>query len=316
MKINNYPIFFKLRVLEYYYTKKPKINELLMMFNISNGSFYNWKNSHDKNTLKEKTKYTHKNNKITPNIKCFIRSLVIKENTVDRNKIINKVKRKFNKKISVPSVYKILAKMNITRKKVRKKIIIKDINRHKNDIITFKQNIRNKSRKKIISIDEVSIDTNIIQNYQWSKKGKRIEKIIKTSKKRYTMTCAISNKKIIYTTFIRDSSNALEYEKFLKNLITIIGNKYYLLMDNARIHHAKIIQEFVKQKKLKIIYNAPYSPEFNPIEKVFSKMKSIIQKYDNSNCTNLVNNVINSLNQITSNNLNNFFKKSLYFCRN
>lgn len=316
MRRNNYQMFFRLRVLDYYNKNKPKINTLLETFNISNGSFYGWKNAHKNNTLKEKINYIHKNNKITPNIKCYIRNIVIRNNSVDRNEIVNKIKRKFNKKISTSSVYKILAKINITRKKVRKRTIIKDIKHHKKDIREFKQNIKNKSRRKIISIDEVSIDTNIIQNYQWSEKGKRIEKIIKTSKKRFTMTCAISNKEIIYKQFIRDSSNAKEFELFITNLIKVIGNNYYLLMDNARIHHAKIIKEIVKQNNLKIIYNAPYCPEFNPIEKVFSKMKGCIQKYDNSTIQNLSKNIIYSLQQITTNDLNNFFKKSLYFCKN
>jgi transposase len=44
-------------------------------------------------------------------------------------------------------------------------------------------------------------------------------------------------------------------------------------MDNARIHHSK---EFIKANfdgKIRILYNAPYSPDLNPIENFFSVLK-------------------------------------------
>ena len=44
-------------------------------------------------------------------------------------------------------------------------------------------------------------------------------------------------------------------------------------MDNARIHHSV---EFIKSKfenNIRILYNAPYSPDLNPIGKFFSVIK-------------------------------------------
>ena len=50
-------------------------------------------------------------------------------------------------------------------------------------------------------------------------------------------------------------------------------NKVYL-MDNARIHHNKEL----KSKVNNILYNIPYSPETNPIEMLFSELKSKLRK--------------------------------------
>jgi len=43
---------------------------------------------------------------------------------------------------------------------------------------------------------------------------------------------------------------------------------YCFLMDNARIHRANNIKSLLTN--LNIIYNAPYTPEFNSIERIFS----------------------------------------------
>ncbi|MHA1682560.1 MAG: IS630 family transposase [Promethearchaeota archaeon] len=63
---------------------------------------------------------------------------------------------------------------------------------------------------------------------------------------------------------------APNFIKFLKGLIRRYKNagKIYLVIDNARSHHAKIVQKFLKVvfHKLEVFFLPPYSPELNPIE--------------------------------------------------
>ena len=41
-------------------------------------------------------------------------------------------------------------------------------------------------------------------------------------------------------------------------------------MDNLRVHHSLIVIEQMKAMNIEALFNVPYSPENNPIEKVFS----------------------------------------------
>ena len=41
-RINNYPLLFKKRVVDYYNESNMQIREILNIFQISNGSLYNW----------------------------------------------------------------------------------------------------------------------------------------------------------------------------------------------------------------------------------------------------------------------------------
>ena len=66
--------------------------------------------------------------------------------------------------------------------------------------------------------------------------------------------------------------------EFVKQLIT--ENNYtnkYFLMDNIKFHHYKPLKEYIESTQNKIIYIPPYSPEFNPIEEVFSSIKNYIR---------------------------------------
>ena len=45
------------------------------------------------------------------------------------------------------------------------------------------------------------------------------------------------------------------------------------VMDNMRSHHVKAVREILEAKGMKVLYLPPYSPDLNPIEKMWSKMK-------------------------------------------
>lgn len=52
-----------------------------------------------------------------------------------------------------------------------------------------------------------------------------------------------------------------------------------IIMDNAKIHKGSFNIEKFKKKGVEIKYLPPYSPDLNPIEKMWSKIKSILRKF-------------------------------------
>lgn len=62
--------------------------------------------------------------------------------------------------------------------------------------------------------------------------------------------------------------------KFLKRLLKKRG-KILVIMDNARWHKAKIVQNFAEENKhrIKVAYFLKYTPELNPIEPRWKEMK-------------------------------------------
>ena len=47
---------------------------------------------------------------------------------------------------------------------------------------------------------------------------------------------------------------------------------------NMRSHHAKTVTEYLDKAGIHYAYLPPYSPDLNPIEKMWSKMKAILRK--------------------------------------
>jgi transposase len=51
-----------------------------------------------------------------------------------------------------------------------------------------------------------------------------------------------------------------------------------VIMDNLRAHKVKGVRDAIEAAGALLVYLPPYSPDFNPIEKAFSKLKAILRK--------------------------------------
>ena len=90
-----------------------------------------------------------------------------------------------------------------------------------------------------------------------------------------------------------------------------IKNEKTYLMDNAIIHKTKNFYNYLKEKKMHILYNAPYHSELNPIEYVFSLLKKIISKNISKSKEDIIKSILILKNTITPKTLNNIFNHSL-----
>jgi len=55
-------------------------------------------------------------------------------------------------------------------------------------------------------------------------------------------------------------------------------------MDNMATHHAKGVRDAIEGAGCKVLYLPPYSPDLNPIEKMWSKVKAAMASVRPSDC--------------------------------
>lgn len=119
-------------------------------------------------------------------------------------------------------------------------------------------------------------------SYKWSEKG--VQPLIQEKKykrERVTLFGAvnpISGEVIVQQS---DKGNAQTFLKYLKKLLKFYKNndgKIHLILDNVRYHHAKILKPFLEKNKQKIelMFLPAYSPDLNPIERVWWYMRKKI----------------------------------------
>jgi transposase len=137
-------------------------------------------------------------------------------------------------------------------------------------------------------------------------------------KRRYTLLVAVGIDKVIHYRIIKNSANGEIFLKFIKDLIKILSmdEQYYILLDNARIHHYKKFKRYIQhQCNIEVVYNVPYTPEANPIEQVFKELKQNLNDATVNN-RNIVRKIETSLRMIKQCNLYSYFKCSSDFIKN
>ena len=82
----------------------------------------------------------------------------------------------------------------------------------------------------------------------------------------------------IYTTY-QGGTTAERFESYLKSdLFPTLSPDDIVVMDNMRSHHAKVVKNLLDEKHIQYLYLPPYSPDYNPIENMWSKIKANMRK--------------------------------------
>jgi transposase len=277
-----YDTYFVNKVLNIYYNRKHfklSVDMLAKIFIISKSTIYEWRNnpiiSYDNIRIFNKKPSIFEYDKL-------IVDHVIKNKIVDHEKIYNIVKSKFNKNISKRIIYKILKRNNVTCKKVQTHKYPYSKNKFNKDVDKLRKLIKCR-KNRIISVDETSIDFIVPSNYGWSKKGTKCTLKISNKRYRVSLLIAISKNKIVNYHIKEGSFKGVDFNDFMNETVNINGH-YRYLMDNATIHHNKLMDLDIKSK---IIYNLPYYPEFNPIEYFFNTLKKEVRKINLSKTNNI-----------------------------
>jgi transposase len=131
----------------------------------------------------------------------------------------------------------------------------------------------------------------------------------KNNKKRLTTIAAISINGLLVTKTVKGSVNKEVYQQFLEENLELFRNKL-LIQDNARCHHARTVKVFASENDLELKYNPAYSPQFNPIELAFNKVKRHYRKFQHINMQNDINEAFST---ITPEDCQGFYRKTNRF---
>ena len=95
-------------------------------------------------------------------------------------------------------------------------------------------------------------------------------------------------------------------EDYMPELKRIGKNEVLVLMDNHPVHKSLNSLKFYKEKGIKVIDFPPYSPDLNPIENIWGKIKNQIMKKEYQTLAVLMKDIEKEWDSITDNQLKNY----------
>ena len=87
---------------------------------------------------------------------------------------------------------------------------------------------------------------------------------------------------------------------------------HIVVMDNLSAHRPRRIRELIEQQGCELLYLPAYSPDYNPIEEAFAKIKNLLRKAAARSKETLLDAIGAALSAITAEDVQGFFEHAGY----
>jgi len=135
---------------------------------------------------------------------------------------------------------------------------------------------------RLVFLDESGAKTNMTRLYGRSFDGQRV--VDATPHGRGCTTTMLSSMRVDGTTaamVIEGSTDAPVFQAYVEHvLVPSLGLGDIVVMDNLAPHKSFAVAEAIRAAGAKVWFLPPYSPDFNPIEKMWSKIKASLRKVE------------------------------------
>ncbi len=114
----------------------------------------------------------------------------------------------------------------------------------------------------------------------WSPKGKRLRAFVPHGHwKTLTFLAALRHDGITAPCVFDGPINGDRFIAYVEQILASTLTKGdIVIMDNLGSHKSAKVRSLIKDKGAKLFFLPPYSPDLNPIEQVFAKLKHLLRK--------------------------------------
>jgi len=132
----------------------------------------------------------------------------------------------------------------------------------------------------LVFIDESGVKVGMRRTHARSARGARAMAHERCGRgKNLTIIGALGIEGIVAADLLDGSMRTPDFVRFFKDeLMPVMKRGQAAVLDNLRIHHTAELAPIAKAHGIYIIYLPPYSPDLNPIEKGWSKLKAWLRK--------------------------------------
>ena len=125
----------------------------------------------------------------------------------------------------------------------------------------------------------------------------------------YTLICAVSLAGPLAPLVIDGAMNGMTFEWYVRELLCpALMPGQVVVLDNLSSHHLTSVRTLIEACDCTVLYLSPYSPDFNPIELMFSKLKALVRGGHWNSVQTLFDSIGQALQSVTQANLLGWFR--------
>ena len=167
---------------------------------------------------------------------------------------------------------------------------------------------------RLVFVDEMGINTSLAPRYAYALKGHRAyAKVPRNRGKNTTLLSSMSLEGIGPSLAVEGTTDRDVFETYVQHVLApALRPGQVVVMDNLTAHTGEKVKELIEGRGCELLYQPPYSPDLNPIEEAFSKIKDVLRKAESRTRDALVEAMGRAISVVTARDARSFFEHCGY----
>ena len=134
--------------------------------------------------------------------------------------------------------------------------------------------------ERLVFVDEMGSNTSLAPIHAWSRRGERAHLWAPRNRgKNTTLLASMSSEGMGPTLAVQGSTNKAVFEAYVEWVLApSLRPGQVVVMDNLNAHKSEEVRELIEARGCEVLFVPPYSPDLNPKEEAFSKIKGLLRK--------------------------------------
>jgi transposase len=167
---------------------------------------------------------------------------------------------------------------------------------------------------RLVFIDETGTSTNMARLRGRAPRGERlIGKVPHGHWKTTTFVAGLRSSALTAPCVIDGPMNGAAFLAYVEQILAPgLKQGDIVVLDNLSAHKVPGVRDAIKATGARLLYLPPYSPDFNPIEQLFAKLKALLRKAAERSVEGLWNRIASLLDAFPPDECANYFRNSGY----
>jgi transposase len=168
--------------------------------------------------------------------------------------------------------------------------------------------------ERLIFVDECGAHTSLSPIYGYAPRGQRLRLSVPRKRgKNMSLLSSMMLSGMGPSLAVEGATTARVFESYVEQVLAPSLRKgQIVVMDNLGAHRPHRIRELIEERGCELVYLPSYSPDYNPIEEAFAKIKNILRMAAARSKEALVEAIGAALSAVTAADVRSFFEHAGY----
>lgn len=222
---------------------------------------------------------------------------------------LEQLKRRGGFNCSLKTLWLALRRQGLTNKKKSLRASERDRPEVQRKRRAFRRKVEPIAPERLVFVDETGVTTAMTPAYAWAPRGERADSSAPASWDSITVIAALGLDGVRAPFAFPGATDAAAFETYVEHVLApTLHEGDVVVFDNLKPHLGPIVKAAIERTGARVVLLPPYSPDYTPIEEMYSKVKTLLKRIAARTTGDLYEAIGEALKEVTPEDIIGWFK--------